>query len=155
VVFLLSLDITISIIIMIKKSVVGIILKNKRFLLQLRDNKKNIIFPNKWGFFGGEVNINEHHHTAIKRELYEELNIKNFRTLKFINSHFDPKYNSIFYIYKIVLDENIILKEGADCDFFFEYQILKGKKSRKHNSFHEAAEIQLMNKILKMSKRFL
>ena len=49
-------------------------------------------------FFGGEVNINEDHYIAIKRQLYEELNIKNFRSLKFINSHFEPKYNCIFYI---------------------------------------------------------
>ena len=56
---------------MIKKSVVGIILKNKKILLQLRDNKKDIIFPNRWGFFGGEVNINENHNFAIKRELNE------------------------------------------------------------------------------------
>jgi 8-oxo-dGTP diphosphatase len=140
---------------MIKKSVVGIILKNRRLLLQLRDNKKNIIFPNTWGFFGGEVNINENHFLAIKRELYEELNIKNFQSLKFINHHFETKYNCIFYVYKISLNENIILKEGADYDFFSEYQVLKGKKSNISNIFHKAAEIKLMNKILKMSKRFL
>ena len=40
---------------MIKKNVVGIIVKNKKILLQLRDNKKDIIFPNSWGFFGGEL----------------------------------------------------------------------------------------------------
>jgi len=140
---------------MIKKNVVGIILKNKKILLQLRDNKKNIIFPNKWGFFGGEVNLNEDHFLAIKRELYEELNIKNFQSLKFINRHFEAKYNAIFYIYKISLVENFTLKEGADCDFFLEYQILKGKKSKKNNIFYKAAEVQLMNKIFKISKRFL
>jgi 8-oxo-dGTP pyrophosphatase MutT (NUDIX family) len=140
---------------MIKKNVVGLVLKNKKILLQLRDNKKNIIFPNKWGFFGGEVNVNEDHFLAIKRELYEELNINNFQSLKFINHHFEPKYNCMFYIYKISLAENITLKEGADCDFFFEYQILKGKKSKKSNIFHDAAEVQLMNKIFKISKKFL
>ena len=32
---------------MIKKNVLRIVLKNKKILLQLRHNKKNIIFPNK------------------------------------------------------------------------------------------------------------
>ena len=36
---------------MIKKNVAGIIVKNKKIILQLRDNKKDIIFPNSWGFF--------------------------------------------------------------------------------------------------------
>ena len=101
---------------MIKKNVVGIIFKNKKLLLQLRDDKKDIIFPNSWGFFGGEVNINEDHYKAIKRELYEELNIKKFKKLKFINSHFNSKYRCIFFIYSCTLFSpmSVILFNVAD-----------------------------------------
>ncbi len=140
---------------MIKKNVVGIIIKNKKILLQLRDNKRDIIFPNSWGFFGGEVNINEHHYKAVKRELYEELNIKKFKTLKFINSHFSSKYKCIFFIYTLNIQENIILKEGYDHDYFFENKILKGKKSKKNGIFYNAAEVALMKKIFFLTKRFL
>ena len=140
---------------MIKKNVVGIILKNKKILLQLRDNKGDIIFPNSWGFFGGEVDLNESHHKAIKRELFEELNIKKFKTLKFINSHFNSKYKCIFFIYTLNINENIILKEGFDYDFFSENKILIGKKSKKNGLFYKAAEVKLMSKILNLTKRFL
>ena len=140
---------------MIKKNVVGIIQKNKRILLQLRDNKKNIVFPNKWGFFGGTVNTCETHYLAIKRELNEELNIKNFKSLKFINSCFEAQYNSIFFIYTLKLTDKIILKEGYDYDFFTQNQILKGKKSKKDGIFYEAAEKKLMGKIINFSEKFL
>ncbi len=140
---------------MIKKNVVGILIKNKKILLQLRDNKSDIIFPNSWGFFGGEVNTNEDHNKAIKRELYEELNIKKFKTLKFINSHFNSKYKCIFFIYTLKIDGNVNLKEGYDCDYFFLNKILKGKKSKKNGIFYKAAEVTLMKKIFFLTNRFL
>ena len=140
---------------MIKKNVVGIIVKNKKILLQLRDNKKNIIFPSSWGFFGGEINANEDHNKAIKRELFEELNIKKFKTLRFINSHFSSNYRSIFFIYSLKLQEKVILKEGFDCDYFHENKILIGKKSKKNGLFYKTAEIKLMRKIFFLVKRFL
>lgn len=140
---------------MIKKNVVGIIFKNKKLLLQLRDNKKDIIFPNSWGFFGGEVKINEDHDKAIKRELYEELHIKKFRTLRFVNSHFNSKYRCIFFIYSLKLEDNIILKEGYDYDYFFENKFLIGKKSKKNGIFYKAAEVELMRKVFFLSKRFI
>ena len=140
---------------MIKKNVVGIITKNKKILLQLRDNKKNIVFPNSWGFFGGSVNLNENHLSAIKRELFEELNIKNFKTLKFISTYYSTKYKAIFFIYTLKLNEKVILNEGFDCDFFNENKILTGKKSNKNGIFFKAAEVNLMKKILFLAKKFL
>ena len=138
---------------MIKKSVVGIILKNKKILLQLRDNKKDIIFPNRWGFFGGEVNINEDHNFAIKRELNEELNIKDFKTLRYVNLHYSSKYNCIFYVYILNLNEKFVLNEGYDCKFFFDYSIFKGGKSKKNGIFYKVAEINLMKKIFFIVKK--
>ena len=76
---------------MLNKNVVGIIVKNKKILLQLRDNKKNIIFPNRWGFFGGEVNNNESHYKAIKREMFEELNIINIVMIKITDDRLKTK----------------------------------------------------------------
>lgn len=140
---------------MIKKNVVGIVTKNKKILLQLRDNKKNIVFPNSWGFFGGSVNLNENHSIAIKRELFEELNIKNFKSLKFINTYYSAKYKVIFFIYTLKLNDKIYLNEGFDCDFFNENKILAGKKSNKNGIFFKTAEVNLMKKILFLAKRFL
>ena len=97
----------------------------------------------------------EDHDKAIKRELYEELCIKKFKTLKFINSHFNSKYKCIFFIYSLKLEEKIILKEGCDYDFFFENKILIGKKSKKNGIFYKAAETELMKKIFSLSRRFI
>ena len=41
------------------KAVKAIILVNKNYLLQLRDKKKNISFPNHWGLFGGRIDKKE------------------------------------------------------------------------------------------------
>lgn len=44
-----------------------------RILLQLRDDKSTIPFPNRWGTFGGQIEIGESALTAITREIWEEL----------------------------------------------------------------------------------
>ena len=149
---------------MIKKNVVGIIIKNKKILLQLRDNKKHIIFPCRWGFFGGEVNINENHNFAIKRELNEELklhksikinDLRDFKTLRYISFYYSTKYKSIFYIYILNLNEKIILNEGYDCKFFSNNNFLKGGISKKNGVFYEVAEINLMKKNFFLAKKFI
>jgi len=42
-------------------------------LLQLRDNKQTIPYPNKWGTFGGQVEEMESPEDALIREVREEL----------------------------------------------------------------------------------
>ena len=54
----------------------AIILNKNKYLLQLRDNKKNIYAPNCWGFFGGGSKRSETSEQCMKRELQEELSIK-------------------------------------------------------------------------------
>ena len=56
------------------KSVGGIIFLNNKYLLQLRDKKKNIYFPGFWGVFGGLLNKREKFEKAIVREIKEETN---------------------------------------------------------------------------------
>lgn len=53
----------------------GLILENGRqeILLQLRDNKPSIPFPNCWGTFGGAIEPGETPEQAIVREIMEEL----------------------------------------------------------------------------------
>ena len=66
---------------MIIKSVKAIILKRKKYLLQLRDNKKNIFFPNYWGLFGGRLHMGEKYENCIRREIKEEINL-NIKVVK-------------------------------------------------------------------------
>lgn len=47
--------------------------EDERFLLQLRDDRPDIILPGHWACFGGHVDAGEGHETAMRRELMEEL----------------------------------------------------------------------------------
>ena len=54
----------------------AILLERGNFVLQLRDDKPSIVFPDMWSLFGGEIEKNEDPQEAILREIEEELCIK-------------------------------------------------------------------------------
>ncbi|MGD0720735.1 MAG: NUDIX domain-containing protein [Roseiarcus sp.] len=51
-----------------------IFLDDGRYLMQLRDDKPGIFFPDHWGLFGGAREPGEALPAALRRELREELN---------------------------------------------------------------------------------
>ena len=57
------------------KSAKGVIFFKNNYLLQLRDNEKNIYFPNFWGLFGGQIEKTETCKKALEREIKEETNL--------------------------------------------------------------------------------
>jgi 8-oxo-dGTP diphosphatase len=61
----------------LQRRVVAAILHNdkREVLLQLRDDKPTIPYPNHWTFFGGAVEIGEAPDDAVHREMMEELEI--------------------------------------------------------------------------------
>ena len=115
------------------KSVKGIIVKDNKYLLQLRDNKKNIFFPNFWGLFGGRLDKDETFENALIRELKEETNL-DVRVQKKI---FKTQYEMIGLKKKIKLNyseckvvknnDKIILSEGKKYNFFLFEQIKRLK----------------------------
>ncbi len=50
-----------------------IVLEDGRYLMQLRDRKPGIWYPDHWGLFGGAVEDGEDPLDAMRRELVEEL----------------------------------------------------------------------------------
>ena len=112
------------------KSVAGIIFYKNKYLLQLRDNKKNIYFPGFWGLFGGLLNKKEKFIKAIVREIKEETNLKVRITRTVILNNFtifrSKKIRKrIYYECKIIGKKNIILKEGRKYKFFYYNQMSK------------------------------
>lgn len=108
-----------------KNAVASIIKYNDKFLLQLRDNKNNIFFPNMWGLFGGAIEDNETYLYGLKREINEELNINiKKKKITFVtNITFEVKKKCIErYIYYFEINQNqydkLKISEGQKIGFF-------------------------------------
>ena len=99
----------------------AILLRNGRYVLQLRDNKPGIAAPGLWALFGGAVEQNEAPEEAVRREVYEELGLKveTFRHLWTMQNYSDffrqPATYSFF---------------EADVTHFWEsHQLLEGQEA--------------------------
>ena len=97
----------------------AIIFSNNKYLLQLRDNKKNILYPNHWALFGGRFKKNETANNCLLREItmkiYERYNSE---TNGYINCFYAQALNDI-------KSEN--LKEGQALHWFSKAEIHKLK----------------------------
>ena len=110
------------------KSAKGIIFLNNKYLLQLRDNKKYIFFPNFWGLFGGGLDKNETQRQAVEREIEEETNliVKAFRKILSVNFSvitLKKKRQITYFECKVIRKTKIILTEGQKYKFFTFKQI--------------------------------
>jgi ADP-ribose pyrophosphatase len=98
----------------------AVIYKNNLFLLQLRDNDNSISYPNKWSFFGGELDKGENFEVALKRELTEELNFSPEK-YHYISMDIDSTTNCSINYYIVhcnLPDEELILGEGQSMRWF-------------------------------------
>lgn len=102
----------------------AIIIFKKYFLLQHRDNKKNIHFPDFWGLFGGKQQKNELSEFSIQRELNEETNlniasIDFFLQLKVSSTIIQPiRIIRYFICYLSCKPKKIKISEGKNFNFF-------------------------------------
>lgn len=105
-------------------AVCAIIINNNKILLQKRDNKKNIFFPNHYGLFGGAIEKREKKRFALKRELHEEIGLNlNLNRFEFFNEmvlDFNPikkkKFIRSFYLLNLknIEKKSIKLGEGSE-----------------------------------------
>jgi len=112
------------------ESVKGIIVVKNNYLLQLRDNKKNIYYPNFWGIFGGRVEKSEKYNKALEREIKEETNLivtvsRMILSVNYKMIGLKKKHNITYYECKISEKRKIILTEGRKYKFFSFNQIKK------------------------------
>ena len=99
-----------------------LLLKDDRYLMQLRDDIPNIFYPAHWGCFGGAIEHGETPEQELKRELLEELELDVGESRLFTRFNFDfaPLGHSVvtrIYFEVDVLDstfENFVLHEVAD-----------------------------------------
>ena len=132
------------------KKIVSIFIYSKnQLLMQLRDNKKKIVYPGCWGLISGTLNSNESPFNGIKREIKEEISV-NLNNLNFVDIFLDHKNgDAIHHVFKAYLNEpkKIKLKEGIEYSFFSKKDFLQGYKfSKKLNKKCFIADNPIMKK---------
>tara|TARA_A100001015_G_scaffold318641_1_gene439118 strand:+ start:2093 stop:2488 length:396 start_codon:yes stop_codon:yes gene_type:complete len=108
-----------------KKVAKAIIHQDGKFLLQLRENRPDIPYPNCWSFFGGELEEKETPWEALQRELCEELEwypeFGNF--LWVLNDHNNSSVIHLFSVPFTGDPENLALHEGQAFNWFKTLEI--------------------------------
>ena len=116
---------------------------NGSFLMQLRDDKLSIVFPDHWGLFGGTIESGESVCEAASRELEEEIALRiipkeivKFR--QYLQSNY--RVHTCFYHLKTPISK-LNLQEGVDFGLFSINEILTGRLfSQKLNACFPVAD---------------
>ena len=114
-----------------------------RYVMQLRDAKPNIFYPDHWGCFGGAVDAGEGPDEALRRELREELEYEIPDAREFTRFEFDfrnvghPKTTRIYYEVPVsdAAWQSFRLHEGADVQAFDADELLSRRKVTPYDAF--------------------
>jgi 8-oxo-dGTP diphosphatase len=111
---------------------------NNEVLLLLRDDTVDIPFPNMWDIPGGKVEDNETPIETIRREMMEEISIKDLgeiQLFKIITSENITDY--IFWKRLDLITSEIDLQEGQRVEYFNLERIRKTKLAFNYNKVLE------------------
>jgi 8-oxo-dGTP diphosphatase len=92
----------------------AILYQEGKFLMQLRDDNPNILYPGHWGLFGGHLESGETPIEGLKREVLEEIEYAVAEPRKF-GCYADKRITR--HIYHAPLDvtvDRLIQREGWD-----------------------------------------
>ena len=111
-----------------KHVAVAILHQKDRFLMQLRENIPNIVYPGYWGFFGGHIEPGEQPDVAVVRELQEEIGYTPPLLQKFAQYESETVVRHVFYGVLTVPVETLELHEGWDLGLFSLEEIQRGDR---------------------------
>ena len=106
---------------------VAILQQNDRYLMQLRDNIPGIVYPDRWGFFGGHIEAGETPEVGVLRELEEEISYRPPHLDFFKTYTADQVIRHIFYGELTVEIDRLVLGEGADLKLVSLEEIAAGQ----------------------------
>lgn len=120
-----------------------LLLEDGRYVMQLRDAKPHIFYPDHWGCFGGAVNEGEDPLRTLRRELQEELEFTPNELLEFTRFDFDfgpLGHKSVYRIYYAVpVSRNafsrFVLHEGTEFRAFSATEILSQPRVTPYDAF--------------------
>lgn len=116
---------------------IAILYREGQFLLQLRDDFPNILYPGHWGLFGGHLEPGETADIAICRELQEEIDHVPNHLISY-ERYEDERV--IRHVYAGELDvalEQLHLGEGQDLALATPEDIIRGDRySTKTEQIH-------------------
>lgn len=118
----------------------GILLlnSNNQVLLLLRDDKIAIPFPNMWDIPGGKVEDGESPEQALRREMMEELSIKNLGEINLFRILTSENITDYIFWKRLDLNPDVIdLQEGQRIEYFNLDRIRKTKFAFNYNKVIE------------------
>ena len=105
----------------------AILYRENQFLLQLRDNIPNILYPGYWGLFGGHIEIGEDPEEAVKREVWEEIDYQLKSFYPFGCYQDERAIRHVFHAPLTVSLDQLTLQEGWDFALISAEEILQGE----------------------------
>lgn len=120
-----------------------IVVESDGYLLQLRDARPDIWYPDHWGLFGGGAEPGEEPVRALARELDEELELKLEAAEFFARIDFDlgglglDRYFRSYYVVPIsrAVADRLVLHEGAAMRVFAGAEALSGLRIAPYDAF--------------------
>jgi 8-oxo-dGTP pyrophosphatase MutT (NUDIX family) len=120
-----------------------LVYEDGKILMQLRDDRPDIWYPNHWGLFGGGVEVGESPEEALCRELYEELELVKQPTRLLAKFDFDLSpigYGKAFRSYfEVQIDAadmtKICIHEGKEARLFEVGEILSEIRITPYDAF--------------------
>lgn len=105
---------------------IAILYQDNKFLMQLRDNNPNILYPGYWALFGGHIESGETPNVAVKREVLEEIGYDYPKFSEFCCYWDDNVIRHVFHAPLLVDSNQLVLNEGWDMGFLTPADIRQG-----------------------------
>jgi 8-oxo-dGTP pyrophosphatase MutT (NUDIX family) len=106
---------------------IAILYQDNKFLMQLRDNIPNILYPGHWALFGGHIEPGETPDEAVQREILEEIGYTLPSFVEFGCYPDDRVMRHVFHAPLLLQFDQLVLNEGWDMALLTPQDIRKGK----------------------------